>query len=188
MFEIADDFFDEASITVAIVQGLRAARNAGIKVDKKCIDKAVDYIVKSYDDNGSFLYSLRQKIHRPSFALTAAGLSTLTASGQINEDHKGMIEDCTKVLLTYQSKGKSYHSEYYYYYALFYASQEMYQLEDGKWSDWYISIRDDLLRRQKNSKGAKYAYWKGNVSEIYCTAMSVLILQIPTNYLPIFQK
>jgi 3-hydroxyisobutyrate dehydrogenase-like beta-hydroxyacid dehydrogenase len=34
------------------VQALRAARNAGIKVDSQTIDKAVDYINKSTDANG----------------------------------------------------------------------------------------------------------------------------------------
>src|SRR5262245_22427904 len=39
--------YDEGSVTVTQVQALRAARNAGIKVDMRTIEKAIDYINKS---------------------------------------------------------------------------------------------------------------------------------------------
>jgi hypothetical protein len=67
--------YDEGSVTVTQVQALRAARNAGIKVSMKTIEKAVQYIDQSTDANGQTRYSLTSGGHT-SFALTAAGASS----------------------------------------------------------------------------------------------------------------
>lgn len=53
-----DSNSDEGSVTVTQIQALRACRMAGVVVDKKVIDKAVDYIKKCQNDDGSIRYSL----------------------------------------------------------------------------------------------------------------------------------
>ena len=52
------------------------------------------------------------------------------------------------------------------------------------WAEWYPAIRDELLSRQSAA-----GYWPDNgVCNEYGTAMALIILQIPNDYLPIFQR
>ena len=49
---------------------------------------------------------------------------------------------------------------------------------------WYAAIRDDLISRQRDD-GSWQAAQEGNDC---ATAMACIILEIPNNYLPIFQR
>jgi hypothetical protein len=51
------------------------------------------------------------------------------------------------------------------------------------WRRWYPAIRDELLLRQRDD-GA----WMDSICQEYGTAMATIILQMPNNYLPIFQR
>ena len=70
----------EGSVTICLVQGLRAAQNAGIRVDSNVIHDAVDYVRRLQNEDGSFRYAL--DIDRTSVALTAASMATLNATGE----------------------------------------------------------------------------------------------------------
>jgi len=48
---------DEGSVTITQIQALRAARNAGIKVPKSTINRAVQYIAKCANADGGISYS-----------------------------------------------------------------------------------------------------------------------------------
>lgn len=52
-----------------------------------------------------------------------------------------------------------------------------------RWQRWYPAIRDELCSRQK-ADGA----WSDSICDEYGTAMACLILQVPNDYLPIFQR
>ena len=67
--------FDEGSTTITQVQALRGCRNAGIRVPKKIIDKAVTYIRRCTLPNGGVQYSSKGGGARP--AITAASLACL---------------------------------------------------------------------------------------------------------------
>jgi hypothetical protein len=51
------------------------------------------------------------------------------------------------------------------------------------WNSWYPAIRNELIRRQSSG-----GFWKDSVCDEYGTAMALIVLQIPNNYLPIFQR
>jgi len=52
------------------------------------------------------------------------------------------------------------------------------------WKQWYPAIRDELLRRQQTNG----CWLDASNGRQYGTAMACLILQMPNNYLPIFQR
>ena len=55
----------------------------------------------------------------------------------------------------------------------------------GAWSEWYTKIRDDLI----NNRQSKAGFWEDpGVCNEYGTAMALIILQIPNDFLPIFQR
>jgi hypothetical protein len=49
------------------------------------------------------------------------------------------------------------------------------------WAEWYPAIRNDLIAKQTPDGG-----WTGEVTDDYCTAVALIILQVPNRYLPVF--
>src|SRR5690606_25215918 len=72
----------------------------------------------------------------------------------------------------------------HYMYGHYYAVQAMWHLGGESWQRWYAAIHDALLARQNQEGG----YWADLISPEYGTAMACMILQMPNNYLPIFQR
>ena len=72
----------------------------------------------------------------------------------------------------------------HYFYGQYYAVQAMWHAGDDSWRQWYPAIRDELISRQLPDGG-----WSDStINTEYGTAMSCLILQMPNNVLPIFQR
>jgi len=167
----------DLSVTVCQIQALRAARNAGIKVPKESIDKAVEYIRNCANPDGSFRYMPQQQ--GMSIALTGAAVTALYGTGDYH----------SKVLLAGVDYLRSYarldfRRTHYYYYAHYYGVQAMFQAGGRNWRVWFPKIRDDLVGRQR-ADGS----WKGDeVGPVYGTGMALIILQVPARYLPIFQR
>ncbi|HPY75419.1 MAG: terpene cyclase/mutase family protein [Planctomycetes bacterium] len=172
----------DISVTVCQIQALRAARNAGIRIPKRHIDRALEYVQRSATADGSFKYQLLPTNQtRTSFALTAAGVTALYGTG-IYEDRS--IDKGIDFMLR-----PPYHNphppatHYYFYYGHYYAIQAMYLKGGSAWKQWYPKIRDQLVQLQ-SSEGT----WEDNVGKPVATAFSLIVLQIPYDYLPFFQR
>jgi hypothetical protein len=179
------DDFHEGSITVCALQGLRSARDVGIHVPKTAIDHAVEYLKKSANADGGFKYRLGMDAGRKSFPLTAAGVSSLNATGEYEMKE---ITNGLKFMMDYLPPNgkKDLLYQTYYYYGHFYAAQAMYHAPSGYWEKWFPAVKKDLLNKQNNGKwGFGMENYFGTV---YATANATLILQIPYGYLPLFQK
>jgi hypothetical protein len=170
----------EGSITICIVEALRAARNAGIFVDKGVIDRAVNYVRRSQKNDGSFRYKLNDD--KSSYALTAAGIATLNATGEYDSEaiDLGMEymqkKDPVLNLVPY---------EMYPQYARFYAAQAYYQFSDlSLWKRWYPRFVEEC-REQQYPNGS---FYNGNYGAVYATSVTTLTLQVPFGYLPIFER
>ncbi len=174
----------EGSITICIIQGLRAARNSGIHVDKSVIDKAVQYVRKSQKkEDGSFRYRLNDD--HTSYALTAAAVATLNATG----DYDSKAIDKAMEYMLRKDPVLNFVSSYkdqYPRYARFYASQAYYQCRDrSKFERWFPMLVDEASREQQREDGS---FPNSSYGPVYATAMTTLTLQIPFGYLPIFQR
>lgn len=180
-----DDGSHEGSITVCQLQALRSAQNAGFRVDKIVVEKALEYVRKSQEDDGGFTYSLRDR--KTTYALTAAALSTLNAIGVY--DQKRIDRGIAYMERNHVAR---IDLEPWFFYGNLYAGQAMFQHRRGKhWERWFGAIRKTLLANQgRQHRGA----WEpeGRLEEpygpAYGTACALLILQIPYQYLPIFQR
>jgi hypothetical protein len=171
---------DEGSITVCIVQALRAARNAGIVVNKEVIDKGVNYLKRSANPDGSFKYSLNTGGRSGTFALAAGGVSSLCLYGMYDapETIKGL-----EYLMRYKPGSKENWNQGYPYYSNFYATLAMYLSGEKYWNEWFPLLVNDLLKKQQPNGS-----WIGEIGPEYSTAFTCLMLQIPYQYLPLFQK
>ncbi|MBI5359917.1 MAG: terpene cyclase/mutase family protein [Planctomycetes bacterium] len=175
----------DISVTVSTLQALRAARNVGVMVPKETIDKAMKYIKNSVNPDGSFNYQAGgQFMTRTSFALTSCGIVSLYSAGEYNSPliSRGLefLRNNTRYRLIW--------GNYHYFYGHYYGAQAMYQAGGKYWEEYFIStngrgVRDEIIGQQMND-----GRWADDVGPTYATAMACLVLQVPFEYLPIFQK
>ncbi|MCA9296937.1 MAG: hypothetical protein KC983_10470, partial [Phycisphaerales bacterium] len=71
-----------------------------------------------------------------------------------------------------------------YFYGHYYAAQAMYLAGGENWAVWWPAVRDEIIMKQSSGGGWLDHYAGG----AYATAMSLIVLQMPKRYLPIFQK
>jgi len=168
----------DISVTICQVMALRAARNAGIFVPNKTIDRCVDYVKRSQNPDGGFMYMLTQP-GESRFPRSAAGIVALYSAGIYEGDE---IEKGLDYLMKHVPRTNAVTRETHYFYGHYYAAQAMWQAGGERWHRWYPAVRDALVARQKEDGS-----WFDSISPEYGTAMACIILQMPNNHLPIFQ-
>jgi hypothetical protein len=188
----------DMSITVCQVLALRSARNVGITVPARTVRDAEVYVRRSavrrgdggrgyqvyspYNEGGAFKYQLRGQ-SRATFPLTAAGVTTLHAAGIYDDP---IIEDAFDYLDGQMADFNRYYAgHYFFYYGHYYAVQAYYTAGGDKWRFYFREMRNMLLDMQKRDGS-----WPCHVGpgDAFSTAVATLILQIPYQYLPIFQR
>lgn len=185
----------EGSVTVCVAQALRAARDGGLLVNDKVVQRGLRYLKESQisskqADDGGFRYSQTQSRH--SYALTAAALSSFFLFGQYADDKERTIERGLAYLMRHLGEDDTW-----YFYGHFYAAWALWQRDGADWrgetlwGTWQARIYPELLGKQ-HADGS----WddEGTFRErfvygpILATAFSVLTLAIPDESLPIFQR
>lgn len=168
----------DISVTVCEVMALRAARNAGFYVPRETIDKSIQYVKRCQNPDGGFMYMLQGG--DSAFARSAAAVVALYSAGVYEgpEITKGL-----GYLMKHVPQRGVARQESYYYYGHYYAAMAMWQAGGDWWTRWYPAVRDDLLARQQ-----KDGNWLDPISPDFATSMACLVLQMPNNYLPIFQR
>ncbi|MCC5831098.1 MAG: terpene cyclase/mutase family protein [Phycisphaeraceae bacterium] len=177
-----DSANDEGSVTITQVQGLRAARNAGILVSAKTIENSIEYLEKSANSDGGIRYTARRQGGSLP-AITAQAIASLYNAG----DYQNPVAVRALEYLKRTNGGdlsrlvtRGGHRTY----AMFYTSQALYLSGDDEWNSYFPALREHLIRSQ-NSDGS----WQGDhVGEIYGTSVAITCLALPYRHLPIFQR
>jgi hypothetical protein len=171
----------DLSVTICQINALRAARNAGLFVPKETVDACIRYVKRSQNADGGFRYML-QAGASSEFPRSAAGVVALQSAGEYGSKE---VRDGIAYLRRFSHGLRPVgRRNNHYFYGQYYAAQAMW-LEGGEpWAEWYPAIRNELIQRQSAS-----GYWSDTgVCSEYGTAMALIILQIPNDYLPIFQR
>jgi hypothetical protein len=175
--------FSDTSITVCQTMALRAARNLGIAVDTEVVALARAYIASAQNEDGGFRY--RQHFKRylqeeSALPRSAAGVCVLYSLGdyraaQIQKGFDYLYKNYRSPLISFP------------YYGHYYCSQAMFQAGGKYWREYFPWVRESLLRKQ-NADGS----WDPRASErenkVQCTAMALIILQLPYHFLPIHER
>jgi len=75
-------------------------------------------------------------------------------------------------------------SDGHYFYTQLYMAQALYQVHDQRYAKYFSQLRDYLLAQQ-----AADGSWAGDgIGPIYGSAVACIILQLPFDYLPIYQR
>jgi hypothetical protein len=168
----------DISVTICEVMALRAAQDAGIKVERSVRDKAIAYVLSCQNADGGFMYQAYTG-GNSGYARTAAGCASLYYAGVFDSDnlHRGL--DYLKQWVSLGSLGAE---ERHYYYGNYYAVQAMFLAGGDYWKTYYPTVRDDLISRQANNGD----HWSGDFSDECDSAMALIVLQMPNRYLPVF--
>ena len=169
----------DISVTICEVMALRSARNAGIKVPESTIKRAIDYVKRCQNTDGGFRYMSRDGAS--AWPRTAAGVASLFYSGIHGGD---AIEQGLDYLEKTAMPGRKGIRQSHYYYGQYYAVQAMYMAGGSRWEQWWLGVRRDLLARQSTNGG----WLDHHVGGAYASSMSLIVLQMPKRYLPIFQR
>jgi hypothetical protein len=172
----------EGSVTICLVQALRAARDAGIQVSSEVIRRAEDYVRRLQLENGRFCYTLNDS-SRTSVGLTAAGIATLNAAGRY--DDRAVMAGVDAIWIGLGLRKEEQRPPDFLEYERFYLAQAFWQLSDTThFQRWFEPERARLLRTQERDGS-----WTGTrFGSAYATAIHCLILSLPDTALPIFQR
>lgn len=169
----------DLSVTICQINALRAARNAGLFIPKETVDNCIRYVKLSQNPDGGFRYMLQGGAS--SFPRSAAGVVALYSAAVYDTKE---VEAGISYLRQFMPEIKLGSRYSHYFYGHYYAAQAMWIRGGEDWNAWYPAIRDELVRRQAPSSG----FWTDSICNEYGTAMALIILQMPNNYLPIFQR
>jgi hypothetical protein len=189
----------DISVTICQIMALRAAKNAGFSVPAEVAAKCTRYVESCQDINGDggFRYQNHPQNAmggRTGFARTAAGVVALYSAGiyggrAVQRGLDYLMQRCKPGTQVQVPPWQRSESLMHYYYGHYYAVQAMWIAGGRYWTEWYPAIRDDLLHhRDRNTDGSWHDRQNFPNCPHYCTAMACIVLQVPNNYLPIFQR
>lgn len=176
----------DLSVSVWQLMALRSAKNDGLDVPTEAIDKAVDYLRRSYatvnraEESGGFAYIPTQ--NSPSFAMTAAGLLAMQVCGRYEVDE---VKSASKWLFGQELK----FDERFFFYGCYYYAQGMHQRGNPLADTANENVKKLLLPRQR-SDGS----WESSDGQerdaglVYSTSMAILSLSVGHHFLPIYQR
>jgi prenyltransferase beta subunit len=165
-----------ADTTVAGCQlvALLAARNAGIPVPNKNIDKALKYLASCRASNGGYGYTSK-----------SAGRSTLTAIGSLcmslakKKDDKSF--DTVTRYLTSRSESGGHH---YLFYHEYYMAQALFHANEEEWEKWNEKNSKVMTASQSSDGG-----WSDRrLGRSGATGFALLSMALNYRFLPIYEK
>jgi hypothetical protein len=174
---------DDGSGAIAVMQvtALRSAESCGVPVRKQVIDKAKKYLLAMTNDQGWYAYNwhARGGGSGGSIATTGAGMYMIGCLG-IHTDPK-YAKGIKNIMGQLPGAGSEGSFGGWYAYSIFYASLAIFQHGGAEWIKWYKAMSDQLVRSQSGDGS-----WNDSYGGVF-TALSVLSLELPYRYLPMFQ-
>ncbi|MBI4606822.1 MAG: terpene cyclase/mutase family protein [Planctomycetes bacterium] len=172
---------DEGSVTVTQIQGLRACRDAGIQVNPQTVKNAVRYIERSANPDGGIRYMASGGGEsRP--PITAAAVATLYNAGSYDSDLAiKCLAYCDRTISVHSGGNLSWG---HFFYSHLYLAQAKYQRGGREWDRYYREASHRLASLQKGDGS-----WMGDdVGTSYGTAIALIMLALPYQHVPIFQR
>ena len=119
----------DISVTICQVMALRAARNAGLFVPRETIDRCIDYVKRSQNADGGFMYMIQGG--QSAFPRSAAGVVALYSAG-IYEGPE--IDKGLDYLMQFLPQAGDFNRESHYFYGHYYAVQAMWHAGGEHWT------------------------------------------------------
>jgi hypothetical protein len=163
------------------IVALRSAKNCDLDVPKEAIEEAIRYVKLCAHPAGGFGY---QPGGPPQQARTGTGVLSLQLCGLYDDP---LVIKGAEYLMNNPLPWNGEH----FYYALYHASNAMFQAGGKYWESWREHIEKLLLEKQQGDGSWPASPGDGNANTagpVYKTAMATLALSIENRYLPIYQR
>ena len=171
-----DDNSADTSVSGAVLMGLLAARNAGVKVPDACIERALKYFKNSTSKTGMVAYSGGVGGFGESMNRSSIGTLVFAIGKQKEWDvYKSALGHIT-TRLEHREGG-------YPYYFRYYMAQALFQGDFDSWKKW----NRETIRTLKGMQSDKGSF-QGGHGEAYATSMSLLALALNYRFLPIYER
>lgn len=172
---------DEGAVTVTQMQGLRACANAGLAVPAETVERALGYIRRAANADGGIAYKAGQPGEsRP--GVTCAALAVLYAAGIYQGDLVAGALDYARRNVSTRAPSRAGGGHFFYTHLYF--SQVMYFRGGAEWRDYFSGLSAWLMEAQSEDGS-----WNGDyIGTAYGTSVALLILQLPLNNVPMFQR
>jgi hypothetical protein len=162
----------DTSVTGAMLMGLLAARNAGLKVPDDTLEAALDYMRRSTSKDGSVAYSggfggMGESMNRSAIATLVAAVSKKKET----DEYKATLEHIRSRLEHQEGSYK----EYFRYYM----AQALFQGDADAWGKWNAATIRALAEAQGQD---------GSYGDAYQTGMSLLAVALNYRFLPIYER
>ena len=172
---------------------LRSAKNAGFDVAAEPIDSAVEFVLHCFSPEfRTFEYDVKPEDRR-SRAMAGAGILALAHSGMHNRPEATQAADWILAhgFGNYNEPlhvGPVYRGDRYHY-GVFYCSQAMFQMGGHYWEQFFPATVPVLLANQsEDGSWPEESNQDMRFGRTYTTALVVLALGAPNQFLPIFQR
>jgi hypothetical protein len=165
----------DTSVTGAVLVGLLAARNAGIKIPDSNVDAAMQYIREVTSKRGEVSYT-------PGFSFgMGSNMSAIAALVYSIGKHQDWPE--YMAVVNYVKANSDSVDSSHPHYNLYYMSQALFQTDYDTWNKWnQVTVR--RFRREQNTDGS----FDSSYGKAYATSMSVLALALNYRFLPIYER
>lgn len=182
----------DLSVTSWQLKFYRSAKNAEFDVPKQYVDDALGFVKSCFDpDRDRFRYSHVPNDYRYTRAMSGAGIISLAMGGEHGTE---MATTAARSLLkdSFEYNRPSPYNFDRYHYSVYFCTIAMYQMGGDYWSEFYPPMVEILLANQRQdgswdeeSADARFGKSFGNT---YTTAMMVMVLTLPNQLLPIYQR
>jgi len=162
------------------LMSLRSARNSGAAVPAEAIEDAIKFVLACRSSEGGFAY---QPGGPPGLARTGTALLCLELCGH----HRDRVTTAAGDWILRHLPNSQYDD--FFYYAIYYGAQGMFQLADDHWDRFGEHMYRLLLRLQRDD--GSWPESGGNERQAgpcYSTAMAVLAMSVAHRQLPIYQR
>ncbi|MCA9046293.1 MAG: squalene--hopene cyclase, partial [Planctomycetaceae bacterium] len=168
----------DTSVAGAVLVGLLAARNAGIEVPDKAIDRAISYFVKMTAPSGQVAYS--GGIGGFDESLARISIATLVYAVARRKDLP-QYKQTLDYLKDKLSGGSAGHGGVEY--QRYYQAQAFFQGDLESWEKW----NKNLVRELKAVQGSDGSF-QGSYGKSVSTSLSLLALALNYRFLPIYER
>lgn len=166
----------DTSVSGAVLMGLLAARNAGIRVPDETIDNAIGYFQKMTSSQGAVGYSGGVGGWGGSKNLQAIASLIYAVGRRRNLDEYEAVTSQVTLNLEHEDNG---YPEYFRYYM----AQALFQGDFESWQRWNM-----LTIRQLKNLQAEDGHFQSRHGSAYGTAMSMLALALNYRFLPVYER
>ena len=167
----------DTSVAGAILMSLLAARNAGIEVPDKNIDRAIKYFTGMTSSSGQVAYAGGMGGFDNSPARVS--IATLVYSIAGRKDLKEFKATSSFLKSTDSNEVNDHYGEY----TAYYKAQALFQTDLPTWEKWNKNLILELKKKQKSD-----GHFDGNFGPAVATSMNLLALALNFRFLPIYER